>query len=80
MIAYADGVEARKGDHVDSDGYLAVVEAIVDSESQRAEWGLAERGLMLKTEAFGLMFEPLGSSSWETIVLIRRLDPDPKRP
>ncbi len=80
MIAYGDGVEAREGDLVDSDGYLAVVEAVVDSESQRAEWGIVERGLMLETEAFGLMFEPVGSPSWDAIVLIRRRDPDPERP
>jgi hypothetical protein len=70
MIAYADGTEARVGDRVDYDGEPSTVEAILDSAEQCAAWGLTERGLMLKNAAFGLVFEPVDSSTWETVVFL----------
>jgi hypothetical protein len=72
MIAYADGTEARVGDRVDYDGEPSVVEAILDSAEQCAHWGLIERGLMFKNAAFGLVFEPVHSLTWESVVFIER--------
>jgi hypothetical protein len=72
MIAYADGTEARIGDRVDYDGEPSIVEAVLDSTEQCASWGLPERGLMFKNAAFGLVFEPVGSSTWESVVFLGR--------
>jgi hypothetical protein len=72
MIAYADGIEARVGDHVDYDGETSVVEAILDSAEQCTDWGLTERGLMIKNATFGLVFEPVQSSAWDTVVFLGR--------
>ncbi len=72
MITYADGVEARTGDRVDLDGEPAVVEALIDSADQQAEWGLSERGLMFKCASMGLVFEAVDSSTWDAIVFVGR--------
>lgn len=72
MIAYADGTEARVGDQVNYDDENSVVEAILDSAEQPGDWGLIERGLMLKNAAFGLVFEPAHSSTWDSVVFLGR--------
>jgi hypothetical protein len=72
MIAYANGIEARVGDHVDYDGEPSIVEAVLDSAEQCAAWGLTERGLMFKNATFGLVFEPIQSATWESVVFLRR--------
>src|SRR5438105_15546376 len=45
MITYSDGTEAKVGDQVDYDGAPSIVEAVIDSPEQRAEWGVRDRGL-----------------------------------
>jgi hypothetical protein len=72
MIAYADGAEARVGDRVDYDGEHSTVEAILDTAEQCADWGLTERGLMLKNAAFGLVFVPVDPEWWESVVFLGR--------
>jgi hypothetical protein len=37
-----------------------------------ARWSVHEAGLMLKTEAAGLVFEPCSSIAWDAIVLVGR--------
>jgi hypothetical protein len=48
------------------------VEAVIDSASDQAAWGLAQRGLMLQTEREGLVFEPAGSCGWDAVVFLSR--------
>ena len=72
MIMYADGTEARVGDDVDYDGESSIVYAVLDSAEECAEWGLTDRGLMFKNGAFGLVFEAVESSTWESVVFLRR--------
>jgi hypothetical protein len=72
VISYADGREARIGDRVDYDGEPAIVEDVIDSDSKRSDWGLDDFGLMLKTERYGLMFEPVRSIAWDALVLLGR--------
>jgi hypothetical protein len=72
MIVYADGTEAQIGDHVDYDGEASSVEAVIDSAEQRVEWVLAKRGLMLENATFGLVFEPAGSLTWESVRFLGR--------
>jgi hypothetical protein len=72
MIVYADGTEARVGDRIDYDGEPSVVEAVLDSAEQCADWGLTERGLMFKNATFGLVFEPVTSSTWDAVVFLDR--------
>lgn len=72
MIAYADGAEARVGDKVDYDGEPSIVDEVIDSAEQCAEWGLAERGLMFKNAAFGFVFESVDSPAWDSIVFLGR--------
>ncbi len=35
-------------------------------------WGLELRGLMLKTDAFGLVFVPEGAVDWDSVRLVSR--------
>jgi hypothetical protein len=72
MITYADGTEPRVGDRVDDDGDLAVVEFVIDTASERAAWGVTESGLMLRSERYGLVFEPIGSCAWDAVVFLGR--------
>jgi hypothetical protein len=72
MISYADGTEAKVGDHVDYDGVPSVVDVILDSPEQCAEWGVSDRGLMFKNAVFGLVFEPVDASTWDAIVFLHR--------
>ena len=73
VITYPDGSDACIGDKVDYDGVPAVVEDIIDTESKLTEWGVHERGLMFKTDAYGLSFEPEEDSTcWDAIVLLAR--------
>ena len=74
MIAYADGAEVLPGDRIELDGIPGVVEALIDSQSERARWGLDDRGVMFATASYGLMFEPVGSATWDAVVLLRRAE------
>ncbi len=77
MITFTDGVGAMLGDFVDYDGYSAIVEAVVDTEEALRLWGLEQRGLMLKTDAFGLVFVPEGAAAWDAVRLVSRgADPE----
>jgi len=51
------------------DVWTATVEEVISSPDDMARWGLHERGLMLKTDAAGLVFEPCSSIAWDAIVL-----------
>jgi hypothetical protein len=72
MIRYADGTDARVGDRVDYDGEPSTVEAVLDSAARCAEWGVAVQGLMFKNKTFGMVFEPAGSLTWESVVFLGR--------
>jgi hypothetical protein len=72
MIAYADGTEAKVGDRVEYDGESSIVEAVIDSADQCAEWGFPQRGLMLKNATFGLVFEPVGAITWDAVEFLGR--------
>lgn len=72
MIKYPDGSVPRKGDRVDYDGYAAVVEDVIDTEAKRREWGVDKSGLMLETEAFGLVFEPEHLIDWDSVRFVAR--------
>lgn len=72
MILYCGGIEIKVGDKVDADGYVAKVEAIVESDVQQKDWGVEEPGIMLKGEAFDRMFWPCNSSDWESLLLLSR--------
>jgi len=72
MIAYADGTEAQVGDRVDYDGEPSIVEAVIDSADQCAEWGLTQRGLMFKNATFGLVFQPVDPLIWDSVVFLGR--------
>ncbi len=64
MIEYPDGTVARRGDRIEVDGYNAVVEDIVDSDAKRGEWGIEERGLMIRCAEIGLVFAPISQADW----------------
>jgi len=72
MISYSDGTVARVGDQVDFDGEPTVVEAVIDSEEQRAEQGLTDRGCVFKTKSFRLVFEPFPYITNSAIVFLNR--------
>lgn len=72
MIQYPDGDLSRRGDCIDYDGHPAVVEVVIDTEAMRREWGVKESGLMLKTEAFGLIFVPESVIDWESMRFVAR--------
>jgi hypothetical protein len=74
MIAYANGEEARPGGLIHLDGHSAVVEAVIDTESERATWGVGERGLMVLTREYGLLFQPVAMPDWPEVVLRSRAD------
>jgi hypothetical protein len=67
VIRYATGEVARIGDRVIDDEWPAIVVDVVASTSAMAIWGLHERGLMLSTDAAGLVFEPCSSVTWSAI-------------
>jgi hypothetical protein len=50
MIHYADGTEARVGDHVEVDGQPAIVEAVITGDADQDNWGLEEPGLMFRMD------------------------------
>ena len=66
---YATGEIVCVGDRVDDDGWAAIVEEVVSSPEEMARWGVQEPGVMLKTEAAGLVFELCSSIAWDAIVL-----------
>ena len=71
-MRYADGTECRAGDHVDDDGYLSIVDAVIETDGDQAAWGTDRPGLMLRSDAFGLAFHPLDSVDWNAIIFLRR--------
>ncbi|HEV3006437.1 MAG TPA: hypothetical protein VGX78_18345 [Pirellulales bacterium] len=71
-LRYASGEMACVGDHVLDDVWTAVVEEVITSPEDMARWSVHEAGLMLKTEAAGLVFEPCSSIAWDAIVLVGR--------
>ena len=68
-ICYATGEIACVGDRVIDDVWTATVEEVISSPDDMARLGLHEPGLMLKTDAAGLVFEPCSSIAWDAIVL-----------
>ena len=68
VIHYATGEIVYVGDRVVDDVWLVIVEEIMVSPDEMASWGVHEPGLMLKTEAAGLVFEPCSSVAWDAIV------------
>ena len=71
-ICYATGETAHVGDRLDDDGLTATVEEVILSPDDAARWGLNKRGLMLKTEKAGLVFEPYPSDTWDSIIFLGR--------
>jgi hypothetical protein len=72
IVCYATGEIAMVGDCVVDDVWLSIVEDVIASADDMARWGLNEPGLMLKTEAVGLVFESLCSTKWESITFKSR--------
>jgi hypothetical protein len=72
MISYANGPESRIGDHIDYEGVPGIIEDIIDTEDKFKKWGVKESGLMIKSEAYGLMFHTLTSIDWDSIVFVKR--------
>jgi hypothetical protein len=70
VIRYSTGERARAGDRVIDDVWPAIVEAVISSPEEMANWGVDEPGLMLLTEAAGLVFEYCSSIAWDAIVLV----------
>jgi hypothetical protein len=73
-IIYGDGNEARIGDRItfEHGASSGEVEDLIDSESKRQEWGVAENGIMIKAEAFGLVFCPESTILDNGISLVSR--------
>jgi hypothetical protein len=71
-LRYSSGDVACVGDHVLDDVWTAVVEEVISTPEDMARWGVHEVGLMLKTEAADLVFEPFSSIAWDAIVLVGR--------
>lgn len=72
MITYASGATAMLGDVIDYDGYPGVIEAVVDCDEEFRTWGLKQRGLMLNTKAFGLVFVPESHLGFDLVRLVSR--------
>lgn len=72
MITYTDGTAVQVGDRVDYDGELSTVDTILDTAEQCADWGLVERGLMLKNASYGLVFDPVDPNSHASVVFLGR--------
>jgi hypothetical protein len=72
MITYDDGTEVQIGDQVDYDGEPSTVDAIIDTAEECEYWGLKETGIMFKNASFGLVFEPVESSTWNAIIFLGR--------
>ncbi|GMU83472.1 MAG: hypothetical protein AMXMBFR47_33420 [Planctomycetota bacterium] len=67
-IRYATGEVAMVGDRVLNDVWKSVVEEVIASDEDTANWGLDKPGLMLRCEEAGLVFESYGSECWDAIV------------
>jgi hypothetical protein len=73
-MRYATGEVALIGDLVDNDGWKSTVDDVIDTAERMAVWGVSERGLMLKCEEAGLVFELCSSIAWDAIVFERRAE------
>lgn len=73
-IRYSTGEAAQVGDRVIDDVWPAVVEDAIASRADMERWGVEEPGLMLKTEAAGLVFKPCSSVGWQELELVERVD------
>lgn len=73
---YPDGPEVIVGDHVDFDGWSAIVVEIIDSPKAREWWGLEENGVFFETKEVGLVFQGNRDLGWDTTIrLLRRATP-----
>ena len=66
MILYCGGIEIKVGDKVDADGYVAKVEAIVESDVQQKDWGVEEAGIMLGQQPVAVIC--IQCSPWTTAI------------
>ena len=59
-MRYASGEHVELGDCVmlERGRTKGVVQAIIETPEQMAEWGVEEPGLLLESEPFGLVFWP----------------------
>lgn len=71
-VRYSCGTEVRIGDSVDFDADPSVVEDVLATCKEWERWGLAERGVMFRTEGLGLVFEPEKSVCWPETVFLGR--------
>ncbi len=74
MVFDASGEEALPGDRVDLDGTPGVLEAVLGTPEEWEHWGLDEPGLMIKTDAHGLVFQPIAMCDWPSVILLGRAD------
>jgi hypothetical protein len=74
MITYPDGSEARSGDYVaiDSGARTGMVEAVIDTIEELEIWNLEERGLMVKSDYYGLVFLRADLLASDEVKLISR--------
>jgi hypothetical protein len=73
VIVYKTGEVAMVGDRVVDDTWSAVVEHVIASNKDIAEWGVKGPGLMLKTKEAGLVFESYLGDSWDEIYFLGRV-------
>jgi hypothetical protein len=72
MIMFADGVEVHVGDRITLEGEPSVVEVIIDTEDEKAAWGLQEIGLMVTNESMGRVFQSVNAVDWNAVEFIAR--------
>jgi hypothetical protein len=62
------------GDRVDHDGTRSVVEDVIDTPERQRHWGVKEPGLMIASDKYGRIFQPVRSVDWDAVVLVSRRD------
>ncbi len=72
-MRYASGELVELGDCVllEQGRTKGVVQAIIETPEQMAEWGLDEPGLLLASEPFGLVFWP-ESEPYDPVIFVSR--------
>ena len=73
VMRYASGEHVEPGDYVmlERGGTKGVVQAIIETPEQMAEWAVDEPGLLLASEPFGLVFWP-ESEPYDPVIFVSR--------
>jgi hypothetical protein len=72
-MRYASGEHAEPGDCVmlEHGRTKGVVQVVIATPEQMAEWGVGEPGLLLESEPFGLVFWP-ESEPYDPVIFVSR--------